>query len=165
MHVGDSATFTDHSTGNPVSWNWSFPGGTPSSSTLQNPVVTYTLKGTFDVQLIVGNGASFDTLYKPSYIEADYPARVENLSTDFTISVTPNPNNGVFKVSMASFKGNRINLSVFNPVGTVVYEDPDFTIIDKSGKTIDLSTLKEGIYFLKVRTDSATITRKVIIRK
>jgi hypothetical protein len=158
-------TFTDHSTGNPVSWNWSFPGGTPSSSTLQNPVVTYTLKGTFDVQLIVSNTASSDTLNKTNYIETDYPARIENLSTDFTISVTPNPNNGVFKISMASFKGNRINLSVFNPVGTLVYEEPDFAINDKSSKTIDLSTLKEGIYFLKVKSDDATITRKVIIRK
>jgi PKD repeat protein len=165
LHVGDSVTFTDHSTGNPVSWNWSFPGGTPSSSTLQNPVVTYTLKGTFDVQLIVSNTASSDTLNKTNYIETDYPARIENLSTDFTISVTPNPNNGVFKISMASFKGNRINLSVFNPVGTLVYEEPDFAINDKSSKTIDLSTLKEGIYFLKVKSDDATITRKVIIRK
>ncbi|MGA2824245.1 MAG: C25 family cysteine peptidase [Bacteroidales bacterium] len=163
--VGDSVTFNDQSTGNPVSWNWSFPGGTPSSSTLQNPVVTYTLRGTFDVQLIVSNGASSDTLNKPNYIEADYPARVENLSTDFNISVTPNPNNGVFKISITSFKGDRINLSVFNPVGNVVYEEPDFAITDKSSKTIDLSTLKEGIYFLKVKSDNATITRKVIIRK
>jgi len=163
--IGDSVTFTDNSTGNPVSWNWSFPGGTPSSSTLKNPVVTYSLKGTFDVQLIVSNGASSDTLFKPNYIEADYPARVENLSTDFNISVTPNPNNGIFKVSMTSFKGNRISLSVFNPVGNVVYEEPDFAINDKSTKTIDLSTLREGIYFLKVKSDDATITRKVIIRK
>jgi len=56
-------------------------------------------------------------------------------------------------------------MSVYNPVGTVVYEEPDFAVNDKSDKTIDLSTLKEGIYFLKVKGDAATITRKVIIRK
>ena len=163
--TGGSVTFTDNSTGNPVSWKWSFPGGTPASSILQNPVVTYALKGTFDVQLIVSNDASSDTLDKTNYIEADYPARVENLSGDLTIAVIPNPNNGVFKVSVGSFKGDRISLSVFNPVGTVVYEEPDFAVNDKSDKTIDLSALKEGIYFLKVKGDAATLTRKVIIRK
>jgi cytochrome oxidase Cu insertion factor (SCO1/SenC/PrrC family) len=165
LHVGDSVTFTDHSTGNPLSWNWSFPGGKPSTSTLQNPVVTYSLKGTFDVQLIVSNHASSDTMNKINYIEADYPARVENLSGDLSITVSPNPNNGIFKVSRGSFKGYGLSLSVFNPVGTVVYEETDFAVNDKSGKTIDLSTLKEGIYFLKVKSDNATITRKVIIRK
>jgi len=55
---------------------------------LQNPVVTYPLKGNFDVQLIVSNSASTDTLEKTNYIEADYPARVENLSTNLTIAVT-----------------------------------------------------------------------------
>ncbi len=163
--TGGSVNFTDLSTGNPVSWNWSFPGGIPASSTLQNPVITYIRKGTFDVQLIVSNGASYDTIDKPNYIEADYPTRVENLSADLTIAVIPNPNNGIFKVSVGSFKGDRISMSVYNPVGTVVYEEPDFAVNDKSDKTIDLSTLKEGIYFLKVKGDNTTLTRKVIIRK
>jgi PKD repeat protein len=164
VQTGSCVTFTDSSTGSPVSWQWSFPGGTPETSTLQNPVVTYSLKGTFDVQLIVSNGASVDTLDKTNYIEADYPTRIENLSA-LTITVSPNPNNGIFKVSVGSCKGDRISLSVFNPVGTVVYEDTDLTITEKSGKTIDLSGLKEGIYFLKVKGDSSTITRKVVIRK
>jgi PKD repeat protein len=164
VQTGGSVTFTDNSTGNPVSWQWSFPGGTPETSTLQNPVVTYSTKGTFDVQLIVSNGASFDTLDKTNYIEADYPTRIENLSA-LSITISPNPNNGVFKVSVGSFKGDRISLSVFNPVGSVVYEDADLTVNEKSGKTIDLSSLKEGIYFLKVKGDASTITRKVVIRK
>lgn len=42
--------FTDQSTG-ATSWNWSFPGGTPSTSTLQNPSVVYNTAGTYDVTL------------------------------------------------------------------------------------------------------------------
>ncbi len=163
--TGGTVNFTDLSTGSPVTWNWSFPGGTPESSTLQNPEIVYSVKGTFDVQLIVGNGASFDTIDKINYIEADYPAQVDNLTKDLSIAVVPNPNNGIFKVSVRSFKGDRINMSIYNPVGTVVYEKPDFTINDKSDNMIDLSSLKEGIYFLKVKGGDATLTRKVIIRK
>jgi hypothetical protein len=165
LQAGGSVTFTDISTGNPVSWQWSFPGGTPESSNLQNPVITYSTQGTFNVQLIISNGASVDTLDKINYIQAFYPERVENLTNDLAINVSPNPNNGIFKVQVGSFKGDRISLSIYNPVGTIVYEEPGFAVNDKSEKTIDLSALREGIYFLKVKGDNTTITRKVVIRK
>ena len=51
----------------PTSWNWTFEGGTPASSTVQNPRVLYTSAGTFDVSLVVTNSVGdapqvFDTL-------------------------------------------------------------------------------------------------------
>ena len=39
--TGGAVNFQDQSTGNPTSWSWSFPGGTPSTSTAQNPTVYY----------------------------------------------------------------------------------------------------------------------------
>lgn len=53
--AGGSVTFTDKSLLSPTSWSWSFPGGTPSSSTAQNPVVTYNTPGTYDVTLTASN--------------------------------------------------------------------------------------------------------------
>jgi len=46
-------TFTDLSTGNISSWEWSFPGGNPASSTDQNPSVTYETAGQYNVTLLV----------------------------------------------------------------------------------------------------------------
>ncbi|MCX6247557.1 MAG: C25 family cysteine peptidase [Bacteroidetes bacterium] len=165
IQAGGSVTFTDNSTGNPVSWKWSFPGGTPESSTVQNPVVTYAAKGRYDVQLIVENEASSDTLAKVNYIESDFPAGIDNQSSDLSLAVTPNPNNGIFKVTVESFKGDKISLSIRNLVGTMVYEDPEFAVNEKSTTTLDLSGLREGIYFLKVKGDTGTITKKVVIKK
>ena len=65
---GGSVQFSDFSTGLPTSWLWSFPGGTPSTSTLQNPVVTYANSGSFNVTLTVGDGTSSVTNSKISYI-------------------------------------------------------------------------------------------------
>ncbi len=42
-------------------WSWSFPGGTPSTSTLQNPVVTYNGSGIYDVTLTVTNSVGNDS--------------------------------------------------------------------------------------------------------
>ena len=61
--------FFDASTSNPDRWQWSFPGGTPSSSSLQNPSgICYTADGLYDVMLIVGNGVGSDTLIRYSLI-------------------------------------------------------------------------------------------------
>ncbi|MCC7507537.1 MAG: T9SS type A sorting domain-containing protein, partial [Saprospiraceae bacterium] len=49
------AEFYDQSAGNPTAWLWTFPGGTPYVSTLQNPVVTYPTPGNYPVSLTVTN--------------------------------------------------------------------------------------------------------------
>ncbi len=61
-------SFTDLSTEQPVTWQWNFPGGTPSSSTLQNPLIKYSSTGTYSVTLITGNASGYDTLTLPNYI-------------------------------------------------------------------------------------------------
>jgi PKD repeat protein len=66
---GSQTTFNNISTGDPTSWEWSFPGGTPSSSALENPVVTYSNTGIYDVTLIVVKGTESDTLVKTEYIQ------------------------------------------------------------------------------------------------
>lgn len=55
VRAGRSLRFEDRSTVSPQSWEWTFPGGTPSKSTEQNPVVTYQKPGFYDVSLKVTN--------------------------------------------------------------------------------------------------------------
>ena len=63
---GATVNFTDQSTGSPTAWAWSFPGGTPSTSTQQNPTgIKYLLPGSFDVTLVVTKGTEKDSLTKP----------------------------------------------------------------------------------------------------
>ncbi|WP_296619667.1 alpha-amylase family glycosyl hydrolase, partial [Marivirga sp.] len=52
---GEAIQFTDLSNGNPTAWEWNFPGGTPATSTEQNPVIRYTNEGSFDVSLSIQN--------------------------------------------------------------------------------------------------------------
>jgi PKD repeat protein len=63
-----SVQFTDLSGGEITSWNWSFEGGIPATSTLENPQVIYNTLGDYDVQLIVSDGKTIDTLMNPNYI-------------------------------------------------------------------------------------------------
>ena len=52
---GSTVQFTDASLLTPTAWSWSFPGGTPATSTAQNPVVTYATAGTYAASLSVTN--------------------------------------------------------------------------------------------------------------
>ncbi|MEO6037237.1 MAG: PKD domain-containing protein, partial [Saprospiraceae bacterium] len=82
--------FTDLSSGNTTSWNWTFPGGTPSSSTAQNPTVVYSTPGTYDVTLVASTGAGSSTYTQPAFITvlgpptAGFTSTVNGSTVSFT---------------------------------------------------------------------------------
>lgn len=59
--VGETVSFTDMSE-LATSWDWFFSGGTPTTSTIANPVITYTTPGMYDVTLIATNALGNDVL-------------------------------------------------------------------------------------------------------
>jgi len=61
--------FLDSTNNNATGWQWSFPGGNPSSSTEQNPTnICYDSPGMYDVNLITTSANGVDTFVKPNYI-------------------------------------------------------------------------------------------------
>jgi len=84
--IGGTVDFTDLSTGNPTTWEWTFTGGTPNTSTLQNPTgIQYNAVGTYAVKLKASNAISSDSLTKQNYIEVYDPNAVQ---ADFTANTT-----------------------------------------------------------------------------
>lgn len=69
INEGESVQFADLSTNEPATWSWSFPGSVEESSNLQNPIITYTTPGVYDVSLTVTKpGFSESTEYKTALI-------------------------------------------------------------------------------------------------
>ncbi len=67
--LNENIDFTDLSTGGPSSWDWTFYGGDPETSSEQNPSgINYANEGSFDVRLIVTNNVGTDTIIKEGYI-------------------------------------------------------------------------------------------------
>lgn len=54
--INTALQFNDVSANVPTSWSWSFPGGAPATSTVQNPMVTYTATGVYTITLVSTNG-------------------------------------------------------------------------------------------------------------
>lgn len=53
--VGSAITFNGSSTYGATSWTWNFPGGTPSTASVQNPVITYATPGIYSVTVMSTN--------------------------------------------------------------------------------------------------------------
>jgi len=85
----DTVFFSDLTTGGtPNSWQWVFPGGTPASSTLQNPQVIYNTPGTYPVTLTVSDGN-----FQSTFIDSTYVTVVTPTTTPSAINgnLTPCP--------------------------------------------------------------------------
>jgi PKD repeat protein len=63
-----SVQFLDSSNNSPIAWVWSFGDG--GSSTISNPVHTYTTAGTYTVTLTATNSAGSNTVSQTGYITA-----------------------------------------------------------------------------------------------
>jgi PKD repeat protein len=71
---GNTVTFTDNSVCSPDTWEWSFPGGSPSAFTGQYPpAILYETEGTYDVSLTVSNAAGSDTKTVAGMITVEPP--------------------------------------------------------------------------------------------
>jgi|688.fasta_scaffold03101_14 PKD repeat protein len=98
-----------------TSWSWSFPGGNPSSSTLQNPTVVYANPGVYNVSLTATNATGSNTETKNSFIQ------VENVQPDITGTN--------FYESFESISLSNANWQVVNSSG------PAWTIVTSTGFT------------------------------
>jgi len=86
--AGGNIQFTDYSySGTAQNWTWTFQGGTPATSTDQNPLISYNTPGIYYVKLKVSNAHGADSLVKQDMImvKPDTPGGatpfVENFET------------------------------------------------------------------------------------
>ncbi len=66
--------FQNQSLGNNLSaFQWEFPGGSPSFSSLENPIVTYSQPGLFPVSLTASNSLGINTVTLADFIQVNAP--------------------------------------------------------------------------------------------
>lgn len=165
LNLNDSVTFTPTVLGGyvraPKSYQWSFPGATPSTSTDSVPVVQYTESGAHDVQLIIDKGGEIDTLTKSGYIYVG-SVGIKELA-GYNMSVYPNPSQGSFTVSFSVQKSFTADLDLVDGSGKTVYSEKGVSISNEMNKTFKLTNLKSGQYFFSVHNSDLKIIRTVTI--
>lgn len=80
------------------------------------------------------------------------------------ISVYPNPSNGIVSVMVGLNKSSTVKLTVYNGMGQLVRVSEMES--GNGGKAdFDLSAYKNGVYFVKIETESSVVTKRVVLNK
>lgn len=87
------------------------------------------------------------------------PASVNELVNQAKFNVYPNPNNGIFNISVSNSIENQ-TIEIKNIIGQMVYSE---IASNSSENTIDLSDLNKGIYTISLVSESGISTAKKII--
>jgi PKD repeat protein len=126
---GTVVQFTNLSSNQPFAFQWQFTGGNPSTSTAQNPQVTYATAGDYSVTLKVTNSAGSDSLTIISYIH-----------------VKGNPKATLVKTSISCFGGNdgAISVNVSNGQAPFTY------VWSTNDTTSGLTNLSAGSYIVTI---------------
>ncbi|NQU86374.1 MAG: T9SS type A sorting domain-containing protein, partial [Mariniphaga sp.] len=139
-----SIQFNDNSLGNIISWDWTFTGGTPPTSTTQDPVVTYNTNGNYDVELIVSDGTVTDTLLQSDLIlvktipaQANTPSGPTNTCEDGSFQYTTN---SVTYASLYTWEVDPTDAGIMTGNGTV--------------GTFNSASIWTGNYTVKVRAEN-----------
>ena len=96
-------------------------------------------------------------------INSSYNSVQVESSIDEFLTIFPNPGNGEFTLSYDIGKEANASLDVFSVSGQLLMQDHISGLSNQ--KTLDLTQFPNGIYLLKVKTDTKVMTKKIVINK
>jgi PKD repeat protein len=145
--TGQTVQYTSTSTGSPSSYSWTFAGGTPATSTSQNPTVTYSTPGTYNVSLTATNSMGSNTSNQTNYI-------IINQTPSIT-ATTPASRCGTGTVSLAATASTgTISWFAAATGGTALGTGATFT-------TPSIST--NTTYYVEVTSNGCTSARTAVL--
>ncbi len=153
IEEGETVEFTNLS-GNAEGYSWSFEGGTPATSSDENPVITYEEPGTYSVELVATNENGSDTELKEDYIEVDVSTSVP-LSERQPLKVYPNPVSGSRFVIESEEELQHVEM--INLDGKTVKSESHTAFKTRIGT----NGLGNGVYILKITTRNNVYYKKI----
>jgi len=103
---------------------------------------------------------------------------IANGVNEFTIQnsefrIYPNPTSGIFTVAVGSDSSSQYKIEIYNVYGEKVFSRDNGQLTMHNGQlsiinsslSIDLSSQPSGIYFLQLKTEQGTATKKIVINK
>ena len=157
VNTGISVDFTDMSAGQIDTWDWTFTGGDPETSTEQNPTgITWTTGGTYDVTLTINGEAS--TTKQGYMVVTGISELNENVNA---FLVYPNPASQFVTLQMLNENYANSVIKVYDDLGNLIeYINPTSTTVK-----INVTKYAAGIYILFVDTPDGVVTQKITVQK
>ena len=81
-----------------------------------------------------------------------------------TLLVYPNPSTGIVHLTISNLQGKKVELSVLNVIGSVMYRETLTEMNDRYTKMLDLSKFANGLYYVRLEADNTSQMCKLVIR-
>jgi choice-of-anchor B domain-containing protein len=82
----------------------------------------------------------------------------ENSGSSSDVIVLPNPSNGMITVKNNSGINEKMKIEISNELGEIIFSLPAYI----SGNPVDMSSFKQGIYFMKINSGFSVSVKKII---
>jgi uncharacterized delta-60 repeat protein len=92
------------------------------------------------------------------YMSSATSTGIASLSLDQSISIFPNPSNGIFTIQCPV---KISELEIINAFGEKCFA----TTVNSQQETVNLSSQPNGIYLLQLKTDNGVLNKKIILQK
>ena len=98
-------------------------------------------------------------------IFVDNTVGIVNNDENFKVSVSPNPNNGEFKLEISSNENSSFSFKIINYQGVEMAGQKDVSAQSNYSQNFDFSELPSGIYLISIKSENRIYSKKVLITK
>ena len=113
--------------------------------------------------LSLGFGPMLNTVPNASANTVHRPGQ-QRPGDDKTLLVFPNPSTGIVHLTINNLEGKKVELSVLNVIGSVMYHETLTELNDRYSKTLDLSKFANGLYYVRLEANNTSQMCKLVIR-
>ena len=89
---------------------------------------------------------------------------IQENQNNINLYIYPNPSKGIFNIEIETNTPKQIELCMFNLQGQLISCRNENLNFPKNIISFDLSTLPKGIYYLRLKTDTSLLTKKIVIQ-
>lgn len=150
--------FTNTSLGQGNTYNWSFGDG--GTSTIANPVHLYATNGTYYAKLITTNSCGTDSTIQTIVITN---ASINESSLLKNFNIYPNPTNHSVNITLTSVTSTDASILIYDLLGNTIYSENITINTTEYNHKVDVSTFGKGIYFISLKSNNTTISKKLIV--
>ena len=109
-------------------------------------------------------GPLFNTLPAAKAAVVHRPGQQTKPGDEKTLLVYPNPSTGIVHLTISNLQGKKVELSVLNVIGSVMYRETLTEMNDRYSKMLDLSKFANGLYYVRLEADNTSQMCKLVIR-
>jgi PKD repeat protein len=151
--IGNTITWDASASSNVTTFNWTFPGGTPATSTNAVQTVTYNSAGNYTTALTISNSCASDNTYTHAVsvgcVGIDEPDANDNFQSYFNQWT-----NSVMLNATQLQTGEELSVNIISSLGQLIYSGKVAVVGGTVNAAINVGNIAPGIYYLQAMNSS-----------